>query len=144
MGRTGIIYAEEYEQLKDDGYGMNDVIGKDGLEAVLEPYLKGTDGYEISRPTADGRYDEEVAEAPEAGNYAELTLDLRVQEAAGRFLKKCISEAVGSEGAGAAIAVDPHTGEVLATCSSSYDPEEFNENYDELSGTQFKPLMTEL
>ena len=143
LGRTGIIYAEEYEQLKDDGYGMNDVIGKDGLEAVLEPYLKGTDGYEKVRLTADGRYDVEVAsKAPEAGNYAELTLDLRVQEAAENSLKKCISEAVGSEGAGAAIAVDPHTGEVLAMASyPSYDPEEFNENYDELLKSKAKPLI---
>lgn len=30
LGRTGIIYAEEYEKLKDSGYGMNDIIGKDG------------------------------------------------------------------------------------------------------------------
>ncbi len=45
LGRTGRIYAEEYAVMKDKGYGMHDTIGKDGLEKVLEEYLKGVDGY---------------------------------------------------------------------------------------------------
>ena len=86
LGRTGIIYAEEYEKLKDSGYGMNDIIGKDGLEAVLEPYLKGTDGYKKVRMTSDGRYGDVVDVKPaKAGNYAELTIDAELQEAAEKY-----------------------------------------------------------
>lgn len=52
---------------------MNDIIGKDGLEVVLEPYLKGTDGYKKVRMTSDGRYGDVVDVKPaKAGNYAEL------------------------------------------------------------------------
>ena len=34
LGRTGPIYAEEYEEYKNLGYSMNAQIGKDGLEAL--------------------------------------------------------------------------------------------------------------
>ena len=143
LGRTGIIYAEEYEKLKDSGYGMNDIIGKDGLEAVLEPYLKGTDGYKKVRMTSDGRYGDVVDVKPaKAGNYAELTIDAELQEAAEKSLKKRINEAVGDNGAGAAIAVDPNTGEVLAIASyPDYDPEKFNEEYEELVNKKSNPLF---
>ena len=131
------------KKLKDSGYGMNDIIGKDGLEAVLEPYLKGTDGYKKVRMTSDGRYGDVVDVKPaKAGNYAELTIDAELQEAAEKSLKKRINEAVGDNGAGAAIAVDPNTGEVLAIASyPDYDPEKFNEEYEELVNKKSNPLF---
>ncbi len=143
LGRTGIIYAEEYEELKDSGYGMNDIIGKDGLEAVLEPYLKGTDGYTTVRMTDDGRYDEEVvSQKASPGNYAELTLDSELQEAAEESLKRNVTEAVGSDGAGAVIALDPNNGEVLAIASyPDYNPETFSEDYDDLIKSESNPLF---
>ena len=143
LGRTGIIYAEEYEKLKDKGYGMNDIIGKDGLEAVLEPYLKGTDGYRSVRLGTDGRYDDEVAyREPQPGKYAELTIDASLQEAAEKALRTGVTSAVGSDGAGAVIAVDPHNGEILAIASyPSYNPETFTEDYDKLLKAESKPLF---
>lgn len=143
LGRTGIIYAEEYEKLKDDGYGMNDIIGKDGLEAVLEPYLKGGDGYRRIRLSSSGRYSEEVASKdPQPGNYAELTIDSELQAATESALKAGISSAVDSSGAGAAIAVDPNTGEVLAIASyPDYNPETFGEDYDTLINEKSNPLF---
>ncbi len=57
--------------------------------------------------TSDGRYGDVVDVKPaKAGNYAELTIDAELQEAAEKSLKKRINEAVGDNGAGAAIAVD--------------------------------------
>ncbi len=143
LGRTGVIYAEEYEKLKDKGYGVNDIIGKDGLEAVLEPYLKGKDGYRSVRLGSDGRYDDEVAsEKPHSGNYAELTIDANLQESVENSLKTHIAEAVGSDGAGAAIAVDPRNGEILALASyPNYNPETFTEDYDRLLKKESNPLF---
>ena len=143
LGRTGIIYAEEYEQLKDQGYGMNDIIGKDGLEKVLESYLKGEDGYRRVQITKDGDIGD-VVEEKEAvpGNYAELTIDLELQETMESSLEKNIRQACGEGGAGAAIAVDPNNGEVLAIASyPTYDPETFNEDYEELSQMESNPLF---
>lgn len=143
LGRTGIIYAEEYETLKNQGYGMNDIIGKDGLEAVLEPYLKGTDGYRNVRLTTDGRYGDVVSvQNPKPGNYAELSIDANLQAATEEALKKRILEAVGSNGAGAAVAVDPRNGQVLAIASyPTYNPETFNKDYNKLLKAKSKPLF---
>ncbi len=143
LGRTGIIYAEEYESLKNQGYGMNDIIGKDGLEAVLEPYLKGTDGYRKVHLTSSGRYGDVVeVQNAKPGNYAELTIDVNLQKAAEESLRKNITNAVGENGAGAAVAVDPHNGEILAIASyPAYDPETFNEDYETLLSKKSNPLF---
>ena len=143
LGRTGVIYAEEYEKLKDKGYGMNDIIGKDGLEAVLEPYLKGKDGYKKIRVENDGRFGQIADEkSVESGCYAELTLDNRLQKITEQALRRYIPEAAGSDGAGAAVAVDPKTGEILAIASyPSYDPETFNMDYDKLIEKKSNPIF---
>ncbi len=76
LGRTGKIYAEEYAVMKEKGYGMNDIIGKDGLEKVLEEYLKGKDGYKSVEMSRAGGVTEILAsQAPKPGNYAKLTID---------------------------------------------------------------------
>ena len=53
------------------------------------------------------------SKAPKSGNYVRLTLDRDLQEATELALKNKISQAVGN-GAGAAIAVNPKNGGVLA------------------------------
>lgn len=143
LGRCDRIYAEEYEELKDQGYGMNDIIGKDGLEKVLEQYLKGTDGYKSVSMSRSGGETEILQSQPvKPGNYAKLTLDLKLQEAAEQALKENVSAAVGSGGAGGAIAIKPDTGEVLALASyPSYDPETFVEDYESLAQAKSKPLL---
>lgn len=143
LGRTGRIYAEEYAEMKDKGYGMNDSIGKDGLEKVLESYLKGKDGYKSVEMSRGGGVTQILqSRDPEPGNYAKLTLDIDLQEAAESALKENIAEAYGSGGAGAVIAVDPRTGGILATASyPTYDLSEFNDNYDKLIKSKSKPLI---
>ena len=55
LGRTGIINPDEYEKLKAEGYGMNDYLGKQGIEKTFEKYLRGTDGVDsIERRVGDG------------------------------------------------------------------------------------------
>ncbi len=143
LGRTGIIYAEEYQELKDQGYGMNDIVGKDGLEKVLEPYLKGKDGYKSVSMSREGGVTEILESQPvEPGNYAKLTLDLELQKAMEESLQRNIAEAVGQSGAGAAIAIMPDTGEVLAMASyPTYDPSTFDEDYETLVQAKSKPML---
>lgn len=143
LGRTGKIYAEEYAELKDKGYGMNDIVGKDGLEKVLEPYLKGEDGYKSVSMSRMGGETEIVQSRPvKPGNYAKLTLDMELQKAAEKSLEENVNTAVGSNGAGGAIAIVPNTGEVLALASyPSYDPSTFDEDYDKLVKAKSKPLF---
>ena len=142
LGRTGRIYAEEYAEMKNDGYGIHDMIGKDGLEKVLEKYLKGKDGYKSVEMSRGGGVTRILQDKePKSGNYAKLTLDRDLQEATENALKEKISQAVGT-GSGAAIAVNPKTGGVLAMASyPTYDLSTFNEDYDKLIKSKTKPLI---
>lgn len=143
LGRTGRIYAEEYAEMKDKGYGMNDTIGKDGLEKVLEEYLKGEDGYESVEMSRGGGVAQILQrQEPKPGNFARLTIDSNLQAAMESALKNNILATVGSGGAGAAIAVDPKTGGVLAMASyPAYDLTTFNEDYESLVKSKSKPLI---
>lgn len=143
LGRTGRIYAEEYAELKDKGYGMNDTIGKDGLEKVLEEYLKGQDGYKSVEMDRGGGVTQILeSQAPKPGNFARLTLNRDLQKVAEEALAESIMTAVGSGGAGAVIAVDPKTNGVLATASyPAYDLTTFNEDYESMLKSKSKPLI---
>ena len=153
LGRVGVIYQEEYEQLKDKNYGMNDIIGKEGLEKFLEPYIKGTDG-KITRnlDTATGTYvPYEVPAIP--GNDAILTIDYELQKVAEDVLKETIDnikrkgessddKAGADAGGGAVVVIDVRTGEILAMTSyPDFDPDRFEEDYDELIKDSGNPLF---
>lgn len=147
LGRTGIIYADEYKKLKDDGYGMNDIIGKDGLEKVLEKYLKGDDGYKKVEQTKNGNVSQilSVKEA-KTPNYAVLTLDSKLQAVTEEALKTQIAQTAMDKGvdcrSGAAVAIDISDGGVLAMASyPSYDPQEYSKNYNELLNDSSNPLF---
>ena len=47
IGYIGRINADELEKLKDEGYTESDVVGKRGLEQLLEEKLRGEDGVRI-------------------------------------------------------------------------------------------------
>ncbi len=147
LGRTGIIYAEEYEKLKDSGYGMNDVIGKDGIEKVLESYLKGEDGMMMVKQNKKGSVEQVLSEKPPVtDNYAVLTIDSKLQEVTEKALEENIAAARAYKGpdaySGAAIAIDIKTGGVLAIASyPTYDPSTYTENYDELLKDKTNPLF---
>lgn len=147
LGRTDIIYKEEYDQLKDEGYGINDFLGKDGMEKVLEKYLKGKDGYKSVEQTKNGNVAQVLESMPPTpGNYAVLTLDAKLQQAMEESLKTRIAQARSARASdaqcGAAVAVEVSTGEVLAMASyPSYNPAEYSKNYSELLSDPTNPLF---
>ncbi|MFD2333474.1 penicillin-binding transpeptidase domain-containing protein [Cohnella sp. GCM10020058] len=117
-GYVGEINAEQLERLKDKGYKTGDVIGKAGLEQVLEDKLRGTDGVVVAIEDAGGQRKAVLAEKPaEPGTSFQLTVDAGLQ--------KKIYEEIKADASSAA-AIEPRTGEVLALLSSpSYDPNAF-------------------
>ena len=152
LGRVGMIYQEEYELLKDYGYGMNSVIGKDGLEKTLEKEIRGIDGKRsISKTVGQDEKIEEVAAI--AGNNAMLTIDIDLQKVAEQALEDTIEsirenswmkeDNAGSDvGGGAVIVQNVKTGEILAMASyPDFDPQTFNRDYDELSSDPSKPIF---
>ncbi len=151
LGRIGKIYKEEYAELKEKGYAMNDYVGKQGIEKICEEDLRGTDGTAV--PNAiDGELLGVKTKNAEAGNYVVLTLDSDLQMTAEESLKKTI-ESISLSGqdkglqkgadadAGAAVVIDVNNGEVLTLATyPSYNIETFNEDYSELSNREDKPL----
>lgn len=147
LGRVGRIYKEEYDELKDKNYGMNDMIGKDGIEKVLEEYLRGTDGMRSIEQNVDGKITSLIDQVdPKPGHYAVLTIDLELQ----RVLEESLARVIPSlrsrpdshdADAGSAVVVDVNSGEVLAMASyPTFNLETFNEDYSELYKNPDKPM----
>lgn len=147
LGQVGIIYKEEYDTLKDEGYGMNDMLGKDGLEKYLEHYLKGKDGLnsvevDINGETVTLSENKEVV----PGNHAILTIDSDVQRAAEETLEQSVKnlyrDGAHDVGGGAAVAIKVDTGDVLALANyPTYNPATFKEEYEELVNDIKKPMF---
>lgn len=147
IGYMGSISDYQYEEyVTQKGYNATDVIGKDGIEAVMEDYLKGTDGVTAVRVNNLGDYIETVSQTePEAGKNVYLTIDLDLQKVAEDSLAEVIRATrtgttykgkYGNSGvsrypnceSGAVVALDVETGEVLAMASyPDYDPNLFAE-----------------
>lgn len=94
IGYTGQISAEELEELKevDSDYDATDIVGKTGLESVLETTLQGDKGSELLYTDSLGRI-LEIADRvePQAGNDVYLTIDIDLQEAAYNLLEQMIA-----------------------------------------------------
>ncbi|MGN0162913.1 MAG: penicillin-binding transpeptidase domain-containing protein [Candidatus Ornithomonoglobus sp.] len=143
LGRVGKISAEEYAANSDKGYGMNDIIGKQGVERWAESYLRGVDGTTGTTTKIDG--DEvELGENidPIPGNYIMLTIDSDLQETVEASLEKTIKSIGNDCNAGAAVVLDVNTGDTLAMASyPTYDMSRFYEDYQSLVENKSNPMI---
>jgi len=150
LGYIGKISSEKYAELKDSGYSMNDNIGKDGIENVMEHYLKGKNAAQKIEVDELGRYVMTGSNSNViAGAQVYLTIDSKLQEVTEKALKENIEKIAsgaytdGSEQAksGAVVAIDVNTGEILAMASyPDYDPNVFVKG---VSNTEWKELNNE-
>lgn len=151
IGTVGPIYAEEYADLKEKGYSYNDILGKSGIEAAAEHYLRGTAGKRVLSKNAQGVVTSEVeAIAPEPGQTVVLALDSRIQQAAQKALGEKITSlrTTGAVGkgrdikSGSVVMLDIKTGGVI-TCASwpDYDLSTYSEKYNELLEDPDNPLF---
>ena len=154
LGRVGKIYKEEYQELKEKGYSLNDLVGKQGIEKICESYLRGENGtksafYGKDKELLKGATEKEAV----TGDYVVLTIDSELQRIAEESLERNIKQIAASgmaDGrerhgedakAGAAIVIDVNTGEILAAATyPTYSPETFSSDYDALSQDEAKPL----
>ncbi len=111
LGYLSLINDEELAQLKPYGYRPGDYVGKSGIEKRYNNLLRGTDGGRLVEVEPSGAIRRVLSETEaRPGATLHLALDRRVQWAAQKAL-----EAEGK--AGAAVAIDPRNGEVLALAS---------------------------
>ncbi len=150
IGQIGPIYREEYLTLKDKGYQMDDVIGKDGIEKYFEDQLRGVDGErQITLDSRGNVVEIRQTKAPQPGNTVVLTLDRDLQRVAQTALenqiKKLQQTAKEGEGreadAGAAVVIEVKTGDILAAATyPSYDINNYRSDYSRLSTDPLNPL----
>ena len=127
------------------GFTNTENVGSEGLEAYYNDELQGTAGAVI---TTKGNYETQMLYSYEKyyqasdGDSIHLTLDTTVQY----YLQKQMQDAVdrydvlnGAFG----IVMNCKTGEIVAMCTlGSYDPNDYQEIYDEDLRTQIEELYT--
>ena len=99
IGYTGKISAAEYEKLsaESDEYTLNDVVGKSGIEQVMDTYLQGSKGYEKLYVDYLGKTIEIIErEEPTAGNDVYLSIDADLTVAAYDLLEQEVAGIVYS------------------------------------------------
>lgn len=151
VGITGIIYEEEYANLDKSVYGINDIIGKSGLEAAFESELKGKDGKVKITYNAEGEIiSEEVIEEAVPGATVVSTIDMDLQRVTYSALEKQIlnlrataeaGKGKESEG-GVAVVIEVGTGAILAAANyPSYNLSTYYQDYSSLLATDYNPLF---
>lgn len=132
IGYVSKISSTEYEKKKEQGYNVNSVIGKAGIEQSFEKYLRGNDGVIKEETDTLGNISSqtETTEA-KSGDNVTLTIDYRLQKVAEESLLSTINglqngTLVGKKfsdaNAGAVVVLDVDSGEVLASASyPTYD-----------------------
>jgi penicillin-binding protein 2 len=136
IGYVSRIDVDDLSRMDEDeeaSYKGTTHIGRIGIERSYEKLLHGAPGYELVEVNADGRTQAVLDTTPPTpGKNIYLSLDVRLQKAAEQGL---------NGRAGAAIAIDPRNGQVLAFASMpSFDPNLF---VNGISGPDYKALTTD-
>ncbi|MEX1055292.1 MAG: penicillin-binding protein 2, partial [Rhodothermales bacterium] len=118
----------ELERFRDQGYRQGDLIGKAGIERNYEGYLRGRLGAELKMVNVHGlevkSYQDGVHDVEPLGGF-----DLHVGIDAG---VQMLAESLFVGKRGAAIALDPNSGAIIAMLSRpDFDPELFSQSVDQ-------------
>jgi len=156
IGNLGKVTREDLANAEDDvtidepdrrEYQLNDLIGRGGLEALLEPTLRGTRGKELYNPAND----QVVKSWPTIpGQDVKCTIDIELQQSIQELFHH--AQIPGPKNAdppvlvdmhGAAVVLDLASNEVLALVSNpTYDLNALDENYPKLIKDIFNaPLL---
>ncbi len=147
IGTVGAINKEEYDEKKDEGYLLNDSIGKNGIEKAMENELRGKVGEKVIHTSDKGELvdvDEE-SNMSLPGNTVYLTIDSDLQRIANQALKDNIDD-VAAKGraarkkgsgedchAGALVVLDAKNFEVLASSTyPSFDLATYKDDIEDL------------
>lgn len=119
LGYVGEITERELDQTTYEHYTMGSLVGRSGIEAQYEHLLHGRRGVKFIEVDARGRelgpFRDRTPVMPTRGQDIQLTIDLRMQLA--------MHEIMDTVAIGTMVAVDPHSGDVLAMVSKpGFDP----------------------
>jgi len=138
LGYIGEINTKELQKKIYADSRSGDLIGKTGIERSLEAYLRGKRGGRQVEVNANGQVVQVLHTVPaRSGHNVYLTIDSRLQQRAEELLE---------DKAGAAVALDPNTGEILALASSpAFDQNDFitglsRDKWNALINNPLRPL----
>ncbi len=139
VGYVGEVTEDMLNQPQFELYTPGDVVGVSGVEKQYNNILMGKNGSRRAIVNSRGREVSRLDETPaEPGKQLKLTLDLDLQIAAEQAIE-------GKNGA--IVAMDPHTGEILAMVSRpTFDPNDFavkisRDEWNKLVNDPDKPLL---
>src|ERR1700728_3735790 len=139
IGYVGEVTEDMLNQPQFELYSPGDVVGVSGVEKQYNNSLIGKYGARRGLVNSHGREVGRLDETPaEPGKQLKLTVDLDLQVAAEQAIE-------GKNGA--IVAMDPHTGEILAMVSRpTFDPNDFavkisRDEWDKLINDPDKPLL---
>ena len=139
LGYVGRIDIRDLQRIDTSNYSGTTHIGKTGIEKTYEDKLHGKAGYSQVETNAEGRILRTLERvAPIPGENITLTIDARLQTRV---------EAIFNNRAGAAIVLEPQTGDILAFVSMpGYDPNLFVngidvKTYRDLRNNIYQPLF---
>ncbi|HTS35288.1 MAG TPA: penicillin-binding protein 2 [Candidatus Solibacter sp.] len=139
IGYVGEVSEDMLNQPQFELYSAGDVVGISGVERQYNNLLMGTNGSRQALVDSHGREVGRLGETEAIpGRPLRLTVDIDLQIAA--------EEALAGKN-GAIVAMDPHTGEILAMVSGpSFDPNDFSvhvsrDEWNKLVTDPDKPLL---
>ncbi len=139
IGYTGEISESELDNPEYAKYNQGQIIGKTGIEKEYNDTLMGIDGERQSVVDNRGKEREVLGIKPaKPGKNIQLTIDLDLQ---------VVAELALEGKRGAAVALDPRNGEILAMASRpSFDPNKFavrikGKDWKELTSDPGNPLL---
>ena len=125
LGHIGAI-SDHNKYSKNKDYESTDMVGKSGIELLMEEELRGRRGCLVR-----SRQGKIFAEEPTEGMEVHLTINAALQKIAETQLDKTVAKAKGT--GGAAVVIDIYTGAVLVLASSPrYDNNSFSKEYSKL------------
>jgi len=114
LGYTGLLSPGDLAGKNANRYATEDYIGKLGIESQYEDFLHGQNGENLVEVDASGKLIDVLGQNPPvAGQTLVLNIDKDLQE----LLYQGLRDAPGST-RGAAVAINPKNGQVLALVSS--------------------------
>ena len=142
LGYTSAITNSEFKILSKKGYRLNDLIGRTGIEAAYEKYLRGEWGGEMIEVNSNDIVQKSLGVKPsKKGEDVTLTIDLSLQKISEDVLK--------DKKGGAVVVMDPRDGAIRAIASKpTFDLNFFTKDfkpekeYNDLFYSKSKPLFS--
>ena len=150
IGTVGPIYAEQYDELKNEGYSLDDTLGKSGIEAAMESQLRGQNGEEKITVQNGSIVNSETISDADPGKTVRLTINSTYQIKLQNILDSFIANfprindkpQLKNVHSGAIVVLDAKTGALKgAATAPTYNLLDYSNNYEAIQNAENSPLL---